>query len=75
MELCDRVISHSDGNADALTTAINDLVEITQYLLKLEWEGVKREAEAGILSEKAKQQLKDEYFQAYENRTKPGTVV
>jgi hypothetical protein len=70
MGLCDDVIRHSDGQISDLTKAIDDLVAITQYLLKLEWEGIKREAESGILSQKSKQELKDTYLRAYENRSR-----
>jgi hypothetical protein len=69
ISLCDDVIQHSDGPITELTKAIDDLVAITQYLLKLEWEGVKREAESGILSKKAKQELKETYLRAYEKRS------
>jgi len=40
---------------------ISELITITQYLLKLEWEGAKRESEIGIISEVEKRELYNKY--------------
>lgn len=47
---------------DDLTMEINNLIELTQDLLKLEWEGVKEETKRGNLSKKRKQELYKKYL-------------
>lgn len=47
---------------------IEELISVTQYLLKLEWEGAKLESRHGIISKKKKRTLYDEYVQLYEQR-------
>jgi len=44
---------------------IDELITITQYLLKLEWEGAKRESQKGILSKKEKNNLYQKYLRLY----------
>lgn len=46
---------------------IDELIVITQFLLKLEWEGVKRESEKGILSEIEKREMYNKYVELYKN--------
>lgn len=46
-----------------LEKEINELIEQTQDLLKLEWEGVKEETKKGNLSKKEKKALYDKYLQ------------
>jgi hypothetical protein len=46
-----------------LTKEINELVELTQDLLKLEWEGVKEESKKGDLTKKRKKELYEKYLQ------------
>jgi hypothetical protein len=46
-----------------LEKELNELVEQTQDLLKLEWEGVKEETMKGNLSKKEKKTLYDKYLQ------------
>ncbi len=46
-------------------TKINELIIITQYLLKLEWEGVKLESINGIISTKEKKRLNKKYYTLY----------
>lgn len=45
-----------------LEMEINSLINLTQDLLKLEWEGVKEETKKGNLSKKQKQKLLDKYL-------------
>ena len=40
---------------------IERLIELTQFLLKLEWEGAKKESEVGILTHKQKKEIYDKY--------------
>jgi hypothetical protein len=44
---------------------IKDLITITQYLLKLEWEGAKLESINGLVSEKVKKNLNKKYLKKY----------
>jgi hypothetical protein len=53
---------------------INELIVITQYLLKLEWEGAKRESQKGILKGYQKRKLKIKYINLYENHIRDGNV-
>ena len=45
-----------------LEKEINELIELTQDLLKLEWEGVKEETKKGNLTKKQKKVLLDKYL-------------
>lgn len=45
---------------------INELITLTQFILKLEWGGYKREAKKGILSAEEKQMLNQKYLAEYE---------
>lgn len=45
-----------------LTKEINELIELTQDLLKLEWEGVKEESKKGNLSKRKKDKLYEKYL-------------
>jgi hypothetical protein len=48
---------------------IKELIRITQYLLKLEWEGAKLESRNGLVSERTKNRLNEKYYSLYlENR-------
>lgn len=66
MEFCEEVIRNTDKSINELDHSIEKLVVITQYLLKLEWQGIKEEAESGILSKKQKKKLYDSYVALYE---------
>lgn len=44
---------------------IDELIEITQFMLKLEWEGVKRESEKGIVSDLEKRELYNKYVELH----------
>jgi hypothetical protein len=46
-------------------TQIKDLIELTQYLLKIEWEGAKLESRKGLVSEREKRNLNKKYFKKY----------
>ena len=48
--------------------AIDPLILIMQYLLKLEWEGVKKESQKGNLSETRKNKMYNKYQQLYLKR-------
>ncbi|MBI1307084.1 MAG: hypothetical protein GC181_10820 [Bacteroidetes bacterium] len=43
------------------TEHISELITMSQYLLKLEWEGAKRESEIGIISDVEKRELYNKY--------------
>jgi len=49
---------------------IDDLIAITQYLLKLEWEGAKLESENGALSKEQKDENYSKHVALYENYLK-----
>jgi hypothetical protein len=56
------------------TDKIKELITISQYLLKLEWEGAKRESQIGTLSKKEKAKLYRKYVRLYQqhiNKPKP----
>ena len=44
---------------------IKELIMITQYLLKLEWEGAKMESRKGLVSKRAKDRLNEKYYDLY----------
>ena len=52
---------------------IKELIRITQYLLKLEWEGAKLESRKGLVGERAKKKLNKKYYNLY--LTKKNTAV
>jgi len=58
INLIDQILLKSDKDP---TENINELITITQYLLKLEWEGAKRESEIGIISDIEKKELYNKY--------------
>lgn len=51
--------------ADNPKEKIDELILISQYLLKLEWEGAKLESRKGIVSKKKKDQLNNKYLSLY----------
>lgn len=56
--LIDEIKELSDKNP---RDKIEELITLTQYLLKLEWEGAKLESEKGLLSKKEKHALYKKY--------------
>lgn len=60
--LIDQILIKSDKSP---TEPINELIMITQYLLKLEWEGAKRESEVGIISDIEKRELYNKYVERH----------
>lgn len=64
LKLIDEIISLTDKDPKE---KIGDLIVITQFLLKLEWEGAKMESQNGILSKKEKSKLYKKHVQLYEN--------
>jgi hypothetical protein len=67
MRLIDEIRDLIESNP---TQRIDDLITITQYLLKLEWERAKRESKKGILSENEKHKLYQKYLKLYEKHIK-----
>lgn len=53
-----------------LQSKIDELIVITQFLLKLEWEVVKRESKKGILSDSEKKEIYDKYVELHKNYIK-----
>ncbi len=53
-----------------LDKKIEELISISQYLLKLEWEGAKRESQKGIISKKEKNKLYRKYLRLYNEHEK-----
>jgi hypothetical protein len=51
----------------AVEDKVEQLILIMQYLLKLEWEVVKKESQKGILSKKEKNKLYRKYVHLYED--------
>jgi hypothetical protein len=68
-KLVDAIIDLKDEDP---VTKINELITITQYLLKMEWERVKLESKKGILSEVEKKKLSDDYARLYDERVRNG---
>jgi len=66
ISLIDQILLKSDKDP---TEPINELITITQYLLKLEWEGAKRESEIGIISEIDKRELYNKYVERHKKAT------
>lgn len=58
IKLLDEILQLTDKKPNE---KIEELITITQYLLKLEWEGAKLESEKGILSKLEKQELYNKY--------------
>ncbi len=72
IQLIDDIRASMDQNP---TDKINELIKITQYLLKLEWEGAKRESQKGILSKKEKDKLYKKYFKLYQKAILKGGTI
>jgi len=66
MGLIDQIILNTDKGP---TEDIKSLITLTQYLLKLEWEGAKRESEVGIISEIEKRELYNKYVEKHKKST------
>jgi hypothetical protein len=62
INLIDQIMLKSDKDP---TEPINELITITQYLLKLEWEGAKKESEIGIISDVEKRELYNKYVERH----------
>lgn len=62
--LIDDIILKTDKDP---SQPIKELITITQYLLKLEWEGAKRESEIGIIPEIEKKELYNKYVEKHKN--------
>lgn len=60
--LIDQIVIKTDKDP---VPHINELITITQYLLKLEWEGAKRESEVGIISDIEKRELYNKYVERH----------
>lgn len=67
IQLIDQIILKSDKDPKK---SIDELVVITQYLLKLEWEGAKRESEIGIIPDIEKKELYNKYVEQHKKATK-----
>lgn len=63
-KLIDEIIALTDKEPKE---KIDDLIVITQFLLKLEWEGAKLESQKGILSVEEKEDLYNKHVKLYEN--------
>ncbi|MGZ7069118.1 MAG: hypothetical protein ACXVHT_12505, partial [Methanobacterium sp.] len=57
----------NDAERQNIEVEINRLIELTQDLLKLEWEGVKEESKKGNLSKRMKRRLNNKYLNSKEN--------
>ena len=62
VNLIDSIRNELDNNPDE---KIEELILISQYLLKLEWEGAKLESQKGRISDKKKQELNKKYADVY----------
>jgi len=62
INLIDKIVLKTDQYP---TEHISELITITQYLLKLEWEGAKRESEIGIISEVEKRAIYNKYVERH----------
>jgi hypothetical protein len=71
MKLIDEIISLTDKKPDE---KINELITITQFLVKLEWEGAKLEAKRGLPSQTEKDKLYDKYKKLYTEHKNKTTV-
>ncbi|HET7115348.1 MAG TPA: hypothetical protein VFI29_02595 [Hanamia sp.] len=70
MNCIDAILQNTDKNP---LPKIDQLIILTQYLLKLEWEGVKLESEKGILSELTKKELYKKYMNLHKIKVKQNT--
>lgn len=64
MDLMSEILTLTDKDP---TNKIEDLMIITQYLLKLEWEGAKLESQKGIISKEEKRTLYEKYVELHRN--------
>lgn len=64
IKLIDEIMLKSDKDPSG---PINELITITQYLLKLEWEGAKRESEVGIIPDIEKRELYNIYVEKHKH--------
>ncbi|MHA3788440.1 hypothetical protein ACX0HA_09545 [Flavobacterium hauense] len=64
INLIDQILLKS-GEKNDPTSSINELITITQYLLKLEWEGAKKESEIGSVSDIKKKELYNKYVELH----------
>jgi len=64
LELTNQIVIKDDIDPQ---NKIDELIVITQFLLKLEWEGVKRESEKGIISELEKREMYNKYVELYKS--------
>jgi hypothetical protein len=60
-----KIIGLVDDIRDNGTGKIDELITITQYLLKFEWEGAKRESQNGLLSKRERNKLYRKYVRLY----------
>jgi len=67
VSLIDSIRESIDNNP---TDKIDELITLTQYLLKLEWEGAKLESQKGILSKRVKRRLYKKHVHLYEENLK-----
>ena len=67
ISLIDSIRGDIENNPE---TKIKELIIITQYLLKIEWEGVKLESINGEISLKEKKKLNKKYFTLYQDNLK-----
>jgi hypothetical protein len=61
----EKIIGFVDDIRDNGPDKIDELIIITQYLLKFEWEGAKRESQKGILSKRERNKLYRKYVRLY----------
>ena len=66
INLIDEILLKSDKDPKK---DIDELIKITQYLLKLEWEGAKRESEIGIIPDIEKKELYNKYVERHKKAT------
>ena len=62
LSLIDQILLKTDKDP---TVDVKELINITQYLLKLEWEGAKRESEIGKISNSEKKELYNKYVRKH----------
>lgn len=67
LELTNDIVIKDDVDP---TQKIEELIVITQFLLKLEWEGVKMESEKGIVSEIEKKEMYNKYVELYNSHVR-----
>jgi len=64
LELINQIVIKKDIDPQ---NKIDELIIITQFLLKLEWEGVKRESEKGIVGDLEKREMYNKYVELYKD--------